>query len=480
MRSLSTTLALFVSLLLQAQAPKAIMPVPSPSQMEWQKMEKYAFIHFGTNTFTDKEWGFGDAPASSFNPTRLDCNQWAKAFKDAGMTAIIITAKHHDGFCLWQTKYTDYSVANSPWRGGKGDVLAELAAACKRYGLKMGVYLSPWDRHQATYATPAYVDYYHKQMEELLTQYGPIFEVWLDGANGGDGWYGGASEKRSIDASTYYRFPELHKLVFSHFPGAIIFSDYGPGCRWVGNESGIAGETSWSPVRSDGTRATYKDHEELTNGNENGTLWHPVECDVSIRPGWFWHESENDKVKSPRELLELYYSSVGRNGNLLLNVPVNNEGLISDIDVKNLKEFRILLERQFKKNLLKRAKADTDDCRGKGFEAKKTVDGKYNSYWCPSDNATSPSLTLTMPKATDVNCLMLQEYIPLGQRVAAFKIEYMSGGQWLPVNTKEQTTTIGYKRIVRFDKVNTRQLRVTILRSRACPCINNIEAFLVD
>ena len=481
MRKLFTALLLLCSVaMLRAQAPTAIMPIPTPAQLEWQKMETYAFIHFGTNTFTDKEWGYGDAAPSTFNPTRLDCDQWARVLKEAGMKAIIITAKHHDGFCLWQTKYTDYSVANSPWRDGKGDVVKELAEACKRHGLKMGVYLSPWDRHQATYATPAYVDYYHKQMKELLTQYGDIFEVWLDGANGGDGWYGGASEKRSIDASTYYRFPELHKLVYSYFPNAIIFSDYGPGCRWVGNEQGFAGQTNWSMMPSDGNRSIARSTEELNTGNENGTMWHPAECDVSIRPGWFWHESENSKVRDARNLLELYYSSVGRNANLLLNVPVNNEGLISDADIKSLKEFRALLDRQFAVNLMKKAKAEASSNRGGKFKAQKAVDGKYDTYWCPASEDKAPALTINMKKATDVNCIQLQEYIALGQRVAEFKIEYFDGSRWQPVSTKEQTTTIGYKRLVRFDKVNTRQLRVTIIKSRACPCLNNVEAFLVD
>ena len=233
----------------EEQPPLAVKPLPTASQVAWQQLETYAFIHFGLNTFEDREWGYGDASPSLFSPTRLDARQWARTCKAAGLRGIIITAKHHDGFCLWPTMYTDYSVRNSAFRDGKGDVLGELAEACREEGLKMGVYLSPWDRHQAFYGTSFYMEYYIHQLEELLTRYGDIFEVWLDGANGGDGWYGGAREKRTIDRRTYYDFERIHQTIHRLQPHAVIFSDAGPGCRWVGNEKGYANATNWSFLR---------------------------------------------------------------------------------------------------------------------------------------------------------------------------------------------------------------------------------------
>ena len=287
-------------------APAPVAPLPSANQVAWQQLETYAFIHFGPNTFGDREWGYGDAPLESFNPTRLDCEQWARVCKQAGMKGIILTAKHHDGFCLWPTKYTDYSVRNTPYKDGKGDVVGELAAACRKYGLKLGLYLSPWDRHQAFYGTPLYVEYFYAQLEELLTQYGEVYEVWFDGANGGDGWYGGAKETRKIDRSTYYNYPRAWKLVGELQPKAVIFSDGGPGCRWVGNESGYADATNWSFLRIKEVYPGYERHKELQYGHEDGDKWVASECNTSIRPGWFYHEKEDGRVKSVDHLVDLY------------------------------------------------------------------------------------------------------------------------------------------------------------------------------
>jgi alpha-L-fucosidase len=264
--------------------PEPCGPVSSDRQLAWHEMEYYMFVHFTVNTFTDKEWGYGDEKESVFNPTGLDCSQWAKVAKDAGMKGIIITAKHHDGFCLWPSEFTEHSVKNSLWRDGKGDVLKELRQACDDYGLKMGVYLSPWDRNSAVYSTPEYLIYYRNQLRELLTDYGNIFEVWFDGANGGDGFYGGASETRHIDNKTYYDWPNTHKIVRELQPIAVMFSDAGPDVRWVGNERGMGSLTNWCLLNKDEMYPGGHFAAMLGEGQENGNYWVPAEVDVSIRP----------------------------------------------------------------------------------------------------------------------------------------------------------------------------------------------------
>lgn len=309
-----------------------VQPTPTTKQVEWQKMETYAFIHFGLNTFNDKEWGYGNSDVKTFNPKKLDCEQWARTLAAAGMKGVIITAKHHDGFCLWPTHTTDYCIRNTPYKNGEGDVVGELSKACQKYGLKFGIYLSPWDRNQASYGSPYYLKLYQRQLKELLSNYGELFEIWFDGANGGDGWYGGAEEKRTIDRKHYYDFPKIFQIVDSLQPNATIFGDGGPGCRWVGNENGFAGETCWSMIPSNTVYPGYKNYKQLQFGWENGDQWTPAECDVSIRPGWFYHETEDSKVKTVDQLCDLYYRSVGHNATFLLNFPVNKDGLIHPID----------------------------------------------------------------------------------------------------------------------------------------------------
>ncbi len=476
--SLGLCLLMAASAFAQNEAPAPVAPLPTKHQVAWQQMETYAFIHFGPNTFMDREWGYGDAPLTAFNPTRLDCEQWARTLKAAGMKGVIITAKHHDGFCLWPTKYTDYSVRNSPFRDGKGDVVGELAAACKKYGLKMGVYLSPWDRHQAFYGTPLYVEYFYAQLEELMTQYGELFEVWFDGANGGDGYYGGAREERKIDRRTYYDFPRAHKTVFKHQPQAIIFSDGGPGCRWVGNEKGYAFPTNWSFLRINDVYPGYAQFEELQSGHADGDTWVASECDVSIRPGWFYHESEDDRVKTPEYLTDLYYRSVGHNGTLLLNFPVDRDGLIHPNDSTNAVAFHQRITAELKDNLLtKSVSIKASDTRGKAFSTKALIDNEYDTYWATHDGVTAATLTFTFKRATHVNRLSLQEYIPLGQRVKAFTVEYLDGKQWRPVEVGEETTTIGYKRLLRFPTITTKALRVSITDARGPLCFNAVGAY---
>ena len=469
--------AMAVTSISAQNAPAPVAPLPSPHQVVWQQLETYAFIHFGPNTFGDREWGYGDAPLESFNPTRLDCEQWARVCKAAGMKGIILTAKHHDGFCLWPTKYTDYSVRNTPYKEGKGDIVGELAEACRKYGLKLGLYLSPWDRHQAFYGTPLYIEYFYAQLQELLTQYGEVFEVWFDGANGGDGWYGGAKETRKIDRSTYYNYPRAWKLVEELQPKAVIFSDGGPGCRWVGNENGYADATNWSFLRIKEVYPGYERYKELQSGHADGDTWVASECNTSIRPGWFYHEREDEKVKSVEHLVDLYYRSVGHNGTFLLNFPVDKEGLIHPTDSAHAVDFHKQIVKELKTNLLTKTKIKASDTRGKTFSTQNLVDGNFDTYWATPDGVTTATLDITLGKATKLNRLMLSEYIPLGQRVRKFSVEYLDGKLWLPVKVGEATTTIGYKRLLRFETITTKRLRIRFEDSRGPLCINGLGAY---
>jgi len=459
------------------KAPEAVLPVPEQKQVDWQKMETYAFVHFGLNTFNDREWGYGDSDPLTFNPKKLDCEQWAKTFAASGMKGVILTAKHHDGFCLWPTHLTEYCIRNTPYKDGKGDIVGELAAACKKYGIKFAVYLSPWDRHQANYASPEYVEYFHKQLRELLTQYGEVFEVWFDGANGGDGWYGGAKEKRTIDRKNYYNYPAIYKMLDELQPQAIIFSDGGPGCRWVGNERGFAGATNWAFLRKGEVFPGYEKHKTLQYGHADGNQWTAAECDVSIRPGWFYHPEEDDKVKTVDQLTDLYYRSVGHNGTLLLNFPVDRNGLIHPTDSANAVNFRKNIERQLAHDLLENAKVEATSTRGGKYKAKAVNDNNWDTYWATPDNVTSATLTFSLPNKERINRMMLQEYIPLGQRVKQFIVEYEHNGEWLPIQPGEETTTVGYKRLLRFATIETSQLRVRFIDARGPLCINNVEAF---
>ncbi len=466
----------------QNTPPAPIAPLPLPKQVEWQKMETYAFIHYGLNTFTGKEWGYGDADPKTFNPTRMDVEQWAKTFKAAGMKGVIIVAKHHDGFAMWPSPLTDYNITHSSYDGpknkdGKVDVLAELRKACDKYGLKMGIYLSPWDRNHAEYGRQAYVDYYHQQLTDLVTNYGPLFEVWLDGANGGDGYYGGAREKRKIDRRNYYDFPKIHAIIEEHQPDAIIFSDGGPGCRWVGNERGEAGIPNWSFLRKNVVYPGYDKSKELGSGHEDGDAWIPAECDVSIRPGWFYHPEEDDKVKTPEQLANIYYQSVGRNATLLLNFPIDREGRVNAIDSANAVRFRQIIEEDLKIDLLRKAKVTASSERGKKFSAKKLNDGKWDTYWATPDGVNTGIVTFTFSKPTKVNRLLLQEYIPLGQRVKEFNVDILVDGKWQKLDPGEPFGNIGYKRILQFATVETTAIRIYIPDARGPVCLSTIAAY---
>lgn len=466
----------------QNVTPEAIAPLPQQKQIEWQKMETYAFIHYGLNTFNDREWGYGDSDPKSFNPTRQDVEQWARTVKDAGMKGIIMVAKHHDGFCMWPCELTEYNVTASSYDGpknkdGKVDIVQELRNACDKYGLKMGLYLSPWDRNFAGYGTPAYIDYYYKQLEQIMTRYGELFEVWFDGANGGDGYYGGAKETRTIDRRTYYNFPKINQMVERWQPNAVIFSDGGPGCRWVGNESGYASATNWAFLRGKEVYPGYPEYRTLQYGHADGDTWIPSECNTSIRPGWFFHPEEDDKVKTPEQLADLYYRSVGHNGTFLLNFPVDRNGRIAPTDSINAIAFNKIIEKELAHNLLKGIKAKVSATRGKSFAAANITDGDWDTYWATPDGVTNGTIEFKFKKPTRINRLMLQEYIPLGQRVKTFNVEVKVNGEWQSVDCGEETSTIGFKRLLRFQSVPAQALRINITDARGPLCINNIEAF---
>lgn len=458
----------------EVKPPEPVGPVPSQRQLAWHEMEYYMFVHFTVNTFTDKEWGYGDEKESVFNPTQLDCRQWAKVAIDAGMKGIIITAKHHDGFCLWPSAYTEHSVKNSPWKNGQGDVLKELRLACDEYGLKLGVYLSPWDRNSPVYGTPEYLIYYRNQLKELLLNYGDIFEVWFDGANGGDGYYGGARETRKIDNRTYYDWPKTHEMVRELQPHAVMFSDAGPDVRWVGNESGLGSATNWCLLNRDEMYPGGDFAAILGEGHENGRYWVPAEVDVSIRPGWFWHQSQDMMVRSPENLLELYYSSVGRNSNLLLNVPPDKRGLLNEKDISSLVKFRKLREAEFSNDLAKGKRASASSVRGRDYSASMAVDGNPDTYWAAKDRRTAADLIIDLGEEAELNRILIQEYIQLGQRVRKFRVDAYSEGHWIKLI---EGTTIGHKIIRKFPVIKASAIRVAITSSKACPVISNVELY---
>jgi alpha-L-fucosidase len=464
-------------------APTPYEVVPSPRQLQWHNLEVYSFLHFTTNTFTDKEWGYGDEDPAIFHPTAFDADAIVSALKAGGMTGVILTCKHHDGFCLWPTKTTGHNVSASKWRDGKGDVVREISAAAARQGLKFGVYLSPWDRNAAKYATPAYIDMYRAQLRELLTNYGPIFEVWHDGANGGDGFYGGAREKRRIDKKTYYDWPRTWEIVRQLQPGAVIFSDVGPDIRWVGNERGIAGDPCWArfePVGEDGGPASPGDirTKDSTSGNRHGSRWLPAECDVSIRPGWFWHEKENDKVKTPDQLMSLYYQSVGRGGSFLLNIPPDRRGLLHENDVASLRGFGDRLRATFQTNLAARAKAVASNERGrdKNYRAANLLDGNRETAWVTDDAITTPEVTFDLRQPVSFNVVRLREDLRLGQRVEAFALDHWKDGAWQQFHAG---SSIGSCRLVRTPaEITAGRIRLRVTQSPVCPALSEFGLYL--
>ena len=428
-------------------------PVPTDDQLRWHDMEMYAFIHYSLNTYTDQEWGFGNEDPKLFNPSNLDCRQWARVCKQAGMRGIIFTAKHHCGFCMWPSKYTEYSVKNAPWKQGKGDVVRELAEACREEGLRFAVYLSPWDRNHKDYGRPEYITYFRNQLRELLTQYGDIFEVWFDGANGGDGWYGGANETRKIDRTTYYQWPETYRMIRQWQPHCLIWNDGGDrgDLRWVGTEAGNVGETNWCLMPAKGDTPWHMLH----YGVEDGDVWCPGETNTSIRPGWFYHDTENEHVKSLSKLMDTYYKSVGRGSTLLLNFPIAPNGRIHPVDSLRGIAFKRMIDQVFSDNLIDKA------------------------------TVTSSPLTTTISfqSPTAFNRFLAEEDIVQGQRVKAFTLEALVDGRWQPlrdalVEQGDGLTTIGHRRIICFPTVTATQLRFTITDAKAQPIIKRLGVYL--
>jgi alpha-L-fucosidase len=451
----------------QKKAPGPFGAVPTERQLIWHRMKYHAFIHFGPNTFTDIEWGHGDESPEVFNPKELDCRQWAKVIKEAGMEGAIITAKHHDGFCLWPSKYSTHTVRESRWRDGKGDVLREFSEACREFGIKFGVYVSPWDRNHPTYFTEEYNDVFKKMLEEVLTRYGDVYYVFFDGA-----FSVGPDGRRQE-----YDWEGFTEVVRRCQPNAVIFSDGGPDVRWIGNERGYAAEMNWCTVKKG---AFYPGiggvNDQLQTGHEDGELWIPSEVNTSIRPGWFYHKQEDDKVKPLSRLIDNWYHSVGMNGNFLLNIPPDTRGLIHENDIKRLTELKKYVDEAFSIDLAKNASVKATGTRGKSFSAKNTIDGDPETYWAADDDIQSSSLEIDFGNPVEMNALLIQEYIKLGQRVRSFSIEAFIDDHFKKVATG---ITIGNRRIVTFDKITAGKLRINIV-AKACPLISNIEVFRVQ
>ena len=470
-----------------SKSPHAAPPVPygsvpSQRQVQWSEMEFYNFLHFTVNTFTDKEWGYGDEDPAIFNPSGFDADAILETLKAAGSAGVILTCKHHDGFCLWPTKTTGHSIRNSPYKKGEGDIVKEISEAAQRHGLKFGVYLSPWDRNQSTYGTPRYIEIYRQQMHELLTGYGPIFEIWHDGANGGDGYYGGAKEKRLIDKLHYYDWPNTWHMEHQLQPDAVLFSDVGPDVRWVGNEKGSAGEPCWAtytPRSPNGGPGAPGDviEQESTVGTRNGKYWMPAECDVSIRPGWFWHASENIKVKTARDLLALYFESVGRGGSFLLNVPPDRRGLIHETDAESLRGFGKLVASTFAHNLAVGAKCRASNVRANdpSYEPRNLLDGNRYTYWSTDDSVTTPEVTFDFPELIRFDLVRIRENIRLGQRVSEFAVDVWRDGRWSGFG---EGSSIGSCRILRSDKtIETARVRLRVTKSPVCPALSEFGIF---
>lgn len=463
--------------------PEPYGALPSERQLRWHEMETYCLIHFTPTTFQNKEWGYGDAPPTLFDPLGFDADQIAGAAAAGGLKGLISVAKHHDGFCLWPTATTEYSIRHSPWKNGQGDMVKEFMDATERAGLAFGVYLSAWDRHDLRYGTPAYPEAYREQLTELLTGYGELFTSWHDGANGGDGYYGGLREIRKIDRTTYYEWHEkTWPLVRQHQPMAMIFSDIGPDMRWVGNEKGYAAETSWATLSPKGLNGGNPmpgsvDESNLPTGDRNGKYWIPAECDVPLRPGWFYHPEEDSLVKSPEAIFDIYLHSVGRGGAMNLGLAPTPQGILHPNDVLALKGFGEKLNKTFSNNLCRGAKITADNIRGNSrtFAPEHVLDEDRYSYYASDDQVTDPVLHLTLHKEQTFDIIRLRENIRLGQRIDSVIIAIQVDGEWKEL---AKATSIGANRLIKLDRpVSAQNLRIH-LYAPVAPALSDIGLFL--
>ena len=475
----STLAAMTLGSATMAAAPKPYGATPNEAQLKWADMEMYAFVHFTLNTFTGREWGGGEESPNLFNPTEYDVDQIVSTLAKAGFKGVVLTCKHHDGFCMWPTETTYHSIASSPWKNGQGDVVKDFAEACKKYGIKFGVYLSPWDRNHETYGTPEYVKVYRKQLEELLSKYGDVFIVWHDGASGGDGFYGGKRESRVVDKIKYYDWPTTWKLAKKLAPNAVIFSDVGPDVRWVGNESGFAGYPHWATFTPEGLNGQppapgAMDHHKSVSGTQNGKYWIPAEVDVSIRPGWFWHAHENSRVRTPENLMQLYMNSVGRGANLNLNVPPDTRGRIHENDVASLQEFSRLLKQMYSKNFAEGAKVTSSSTEGE-TAANNVLDRKRQTFWMAKEGDQHPELTLKLPEIRTFDVIRLAEPIQLGQRIVQFTVEVKKDGAWAKWI---EGSTVGTRVILQGPEVSTDEIRIIFNKSDAPVALSEVSLWM--
>jgi len=444
----------------------ATLTSPSRRQLAWHQLEQYGFLHFTLNTFTDREWGYGDESPADFNPTDLDCTQWVAAAKEGGLKGLILTAKHHDGFCLWPTQTTEHNIARSPFRKGKGDLVRELSDACRTGGIGFGIYCSPWDRNHPEYGRDGYVEVYHEQWRELLTNYGPLFEVWLDGANGGDGYYGGAHEKRSIDASTYYRNDALLEMFRELQPDAVVSGGPNADLRWCGNEHGFTSFTNWSTVSVNESLTQGARDLASIQGTPGGDTWRPTEVDVSIRRGWFWHPEE--RPHEPETLFRIWLASVGRGAGLLLNLAPDRRGLIPPEDVRTLKKFNQQVEDFTAVDLAPGCRLLAEDQP----DPSPLVDGDPDTSW--SSETEQVDILFELGEDLPLTGLRVEEAVQYGQRVCEWSLEVQTWGAWFEA---ARGTTLGSQRLIRLEAASGSSVRLRILKSLDTPVLKRVQIF---